>query len=157
MSVLQKILLVFLCGTWLVNRFCFANNYIILIVSNISSNYCKYREMHFLCSGGRHFKLRLGKFGRLKNNLLHTEIDFWRRAPRTSRVLKVRNKIIREKIGVIQTILEIMENSALKWYGHVVCMEDKRWPKQIITLSPRRIQLSWPEVGYGSGEGYEAE
>jgi len=84
----------------------------------------------------------LGKFGRLKNNLLHTEIDFWRRAPRTSRVLKVRNKIIREKIGVIQTILEIMENSALKWYGHVVCMEDKRWPKQIITLSPRRIQLS---------------
>ena len=26
MSVSQKLLFVFLCGTWLVNRFCFANN-----------------------------------------------------------------------------------------------------------------------------------
>lgn len=140
MSILQKILLVFLCGNWLVKRFCFANNYNVLIVSNISSNYCKYREMHILCSGGRHFKLWLGKFEWLKNNLLHTEMDFWRRAPRTSRVLKVRNKIIRGKMGVTQTVLEIMENNALKSYGHVVCMEDKRWPKQIINFSPRRIQ-----------------
>jgi hypothetical protein len=34
---------------------------------------------------------------RLKKNLLSTEMDFWRRAARTSRKLKVRNEVIREK------------------------------------------------------------
>jgi hypothetical protein len=34
---------------------------------------------------------------RLKKKLLSTEIDFWRRAPRTSIILKVRNEVIREK------------------------------------------------------------
>jgi hypothetical protein len=34
---------------------------------------------------------------RLKKNLLSTEMDFWRRAARTSRILKVRNEVIREK------------------------------------------------------------
>ena len=32
-------------------------------------------------------------------------------------------------------ILERMENSMLKWYGHVVHMEDERWPKRIMTWS----------------------
>jgi hypothetical protein len=34
---------------------------------------------------------------RLKKKLLSTEMDFWRRAARTSRILKVRNELIREK------------------------------------------------------------
>lgn len=75
---------------------------------------------------------------KLRNNLLSTEIDFWRRAPRTSRLLKVRNEVIREKMGVTQTVLERMENNALKCYGHVVCMEDKRWPQQIMTFFAKR-------------------
>jgi hypothetical protein len=77
---------------------------------------------------------------KLKNNLLSTEMDFWRSAPGTSRLLKVRNEVIGEKMGVTQTILERMENNVLKWYGHVVGMEDKRWPKQTVTFSPRGIQ-----------------
>ena len=55
-----------------------------------------------------------------------------RRAAKTSRLLKVRNEVIREKMRVTQTILERMENSMLKWYGHLVRMEDKRWPKRIM-------------------------
>jgi len=51
---------------------------------------------------------------KLKNKLLSTEMDFWRRAPRTSRLLNVRNEVLREKMGVTQTILVRMENSALK-------------------------------------------
>jgi hypothetical protein len=74
-------------------------------------------------------------------------MDFWRRAPRTSWLQKVRNEVIGEKMGVTQTILERMENHALKWYGHVVWMEDKRWPKQITTFSPKGIWQPWPEVG----------
>jgi hypothetical protein len=51
---------------------------------------------------------------------------FWRRAAGTSRLLKVRNEATKEKVGV--TIFGEMENSLLKWYGHIVRMEDKRWP-----------------------------
>jgi hypothetical protein len=36
---------------------------------------------------------------------------------------------------VTQTILERMEKNMLKWYGHIVRMEDNRWPKQIMTWS----------------------
>jgi hypothetical protein len=38
-------------------------------------------------------------------------------------------------MGVTQTILERMENNILKWYEHVLCMEDNRWPKRIMTWS----------------------
>jgi len=55
-----------------------------------------------------------------------TEMDFWRRAAGTSRLLKVRNEAIKEKVGV--TIFGEMEHSLLKWYGHIVHMEDKRLP-----------------------------
>jgi hypothetical protein len=34
---------------------------------------------------------------RLKKKLLSTEMDFWRTAARTSKILKVRNEVIREK------------------------------------------------------------
>ena len=36
-------------------------------------------------------------------------------------------------MGVTETILDRMENNMLKWYGHVVRMEDNRWPKRITT------------------------
>jgi hypothetical protein len=32
-------------------------------------------------------------------------------------------------MGVTQIILERMENNVLKWYGYVLRMGDKRWPK----------------------------
>jgi hypothetical protein len=37
----------------------------------------------------------------------------------------------------IETILERMGTNMLKWYGHVVRMEGNRWPKRIISWSPR--------------------
>jgi hypothetical protein len=61
---------------------------------------------------------------RLKNKLLRTQNVFWRRASRISRILKVRNEVIRDGVGVTQTILERMENNVLKLYGHVLRMED---------------------------------
>jgi hypothetical protein len=36
---------------------------------------------------------------KLKKKLLSTEMDFWRRAARTSRILKVRNELIKGKNG----------------------------------------------------------
>jgi hypothetical protein len=52
-------------------------------------------------------------------------------------------------MGVTQTILERMENNMLKWYGHVLRMEDNRWPKRIMTWSPegrRRPEMKWERV-----------
>lgn len=49
-------------------------------------------------------------------------------------------------MGVTQTILKRMENSMLKWYRHVACMEDHRWPKDIMTRSSeerRRPEAKW--------------
>jgi hypothetical protein len=65
----------------------------------------------------------------LQKKLLGTEMDVWRRAARTTRLLKVRREAIREKMQVTQRILERLENKMLKWYGHV-CMEDDRWHNQ---------------------------
>jgi hypothetical protein len=72
---------------------------------------------------------------RLKKILLSTEMDFWRRAARTSKILKVRNDVITDNMGVTQTILEKMENNILKWYGHILRMGVNKWPKQILTWS----------------------
>jgi len=61
-------------------------------------------------------------------------MDVWRRAARTTILLKVRNEAIREKMQVTQRILEGLEKNMLKWCGHI-CMEDNRWHNQITTWS----------------------
>jgi len=49
----------------------------------------------------------------------------------------------------METILERMGTNMLKWYGHVVRMEGNRWPKRVITWSPRgrrrrvRTEAKW--------------
>jgi len=63
---------------------------------------------------------------KLKRALLSTEIDFWRRAATTYRLLKVRNEVIGERMRVTQTILE-RPDIILKHYRQAVGMEDKRW------------------------------
>jgi hypothetical protein len=40
----------------------------------------------------------------------------------------------------METNLRRMGTDMLKWYGHVVRMEGNRWPKRIITWSPRGRQ-----------------
>jgi hypothetical protein len=40
--------------------------------------------------------LKFGQWITDLKNLLSTEMDFWRRAARTSRILKVRNEVITE-------------------------------------------------------------
>jgi hypothetical protein len=57
---------------------------------------------------------------RSKKKLSSTETNFWRRSARTSRILKIRIEVIREKMGVTPTILERTENNTLRWHGHVL-------------------------------------
>jgi hypothetical protein len=55
---------------------------------------------------------------------------------------------------VTQTILERLENM-LKWYGHVVCMEDNSWEKNDLVIGTKTTSRS--KVGKVSWEIYEAE
>jgi hypothetical protein len=61
---------------------------------------------------------------------LSREMDFYRRAERTSRLLELRNEVIGEKNGS-KRVSERKESNVFKWYAHVVRMEDKPWPKPI--------------------------
>jgi hypothetical protein len=61
---------------------------------------------------------------------LSTEIDFWRRVARISRLLKVGNEVIRERMRVTQTILERMDNIILKYYGKWYARRIKDGPSE---------------------------
>jgi hypothetical protein len=53
------------------------------------------------------------------NELLATEMNFWRRCARKSRKEKVRNVAIREVMEVGKNILELIEEKRLQWFRHV--------------------------------------
>lgn len=84
-----------------------------------------------------------------KQMLLSTEMDFWRRSSRTSRIQRVRNEEIRNTVGVQQTVVERVENKILKWYGHVLRMTEEQWPRSVMNWSPAgrrrrgRPELKW--------------
>jgi hypothetical protein len=75
-------------------------------------------------------------------------MDYWRRAARTSRLLQGRNTFIREK-NVGETNNYGKNGKHVDKYGRVVCMEDNRRPKRIMTWSPggrrrcRRLEVKW--------------
>jgi len=83
-----------------------------------------------------------------ETELLSTEIDFWRRAARIYRLLKVRHEVIRKKNGGHKAFWEDYEN-VFTGYGHVLLMEDNRWSKRRMTWSPegrrwrRRPEVEW--------------
>lgn len=56
---------------------------------------------------------------RLKNMPLSTEMDVWRRATMISKILEVRNEVIRDKMGVTQTMLGPMKKGMLKWWEYI--------------------------------------
>jgi len=55
-------------------------------------------------------------------------------------------------MGVTQTILERMESEMLKWYRHVVRMEDSRWPKIIMYWSGRKTRTRKTRSKVGKGK-----
>ena len=66
-------------------------------------------------------------------------MQFLRKIEGKARRDGIRNKIIRETVGV-QPIQEFVERSQLRWYGHVSRMEDKRIVKKSVR-SKRNIKV----------------
>ena len=80
-----------------------------------------------------------------------TEMDFWRRSARISRMDKIRSTIIKRKINVTRSILDDIETKQLQWYGHVQRVEEGRLPKEVMKWRPPgrrkrgRPKLTWAE------------
>ena len=54
-----------------------------------------------------------------KRRVEATEMDVLRRSSRISRKERIRNVIIRQQIGLEETIIKEIEQNQLTWYGHI--------------------------------------
>jgi hypothetical protein len=70
------------------------------------------------------------------NELLATEMDFWRRSARKSRKEKVRNGTIRAIMKMGKNILEVIEGKRLRWFGHIKRMPGNRLPLKTLEWEP---------------------
>ena len=86
-----------------------------------------------------------------KKKVEATEMDAIRRSLRVSRLDRVRNEDLRERMGMKGTVVDDIEKRQLTWYGHVRRMPDERLPKQVWDWVPKerrkkgRPRKSWME------------
>jgi hypothetical protein len=76
------------------------------------------------------------------------EMDFLRRSSRISRMDRVRNLEIRERVGKHYTTVDEIKKRRLVWMGHAQRMNDERWPKKVLNWNPpgRRKRGRPPET-----------
>ena len=63
-----------------------------------------------------------------ENRLLVAEMSCLRQILGVSRLQKLRNKSIREKVGLQINIIERIREKRLAWFGHVCRMKSNKWP-----------------------------
>jgi hypothetical protein len=78
------------------------------------------------------------------------EMDYLRRSVRVSRLEHISNQEIRTRMNAEESIIYRIKNKGLNWFGHVLRMEEERWPKQLNLWKPpgkrkRRPNKSWRE------------
>ena len=70
-------------------------------------------------------------------------MDFWRRSARISRKDKIRNNIIKQKMGIrektgAENIVNEIKQYQEKWLQHIQKMDTNRIPKQALQYKPKR-------------------
>jgi hypothetical protein len=72
------------------------------------------------------------------NKILSTEMNVLRRSARKSRTEEIKNKHIKDIMGVKgkPSIIDIIQKKRLQWYGHVKRMPEERIPKLIMEWIP---------------------
>lgn len=87
----------------------------------------------------------------LERRLKATEMDYLRRSARVSRLQRITNEEIRQKMHAQDTIIDRIERNGLVWFGHLMRMDDNRWPKKLFRWVPPgkkkrgRPRRSWNE------------
>ena len=71
-----------------------------------------------------------------EKKLLSTEMDFWRRSARTSRIERKTNIEIRTRMGVKTNIIKKIDGKRLQWYGHVQRMDADEIPQIAMNWKP---------------------
>ena len=61
-----------------------------------------------------------------------------RRSSRISRKERISNVTIRQQIGLQETIIKVIEQNQLTWYGHVQRMAEGRLPKIALKWMPKQ-------------------
>lgn len=64
------------------------------------------------------------------------EMDFWRRCLKVTRLDKIRNEVVRQRMDVGTSVNERIGARRLRWYGHVRRMSDESWPNRILDWVP---------------------
>ena len=84
-----------------------------------------------------------------KKKLRAVEMEYWRRCCALTKLDKIRNEEIRNRVGVSIDIIDTIESKRLSWYGHMRRMKNDRWPMKIWAWQPQqrrkrgRPRLSW--------------
>jgi hypothetical protein len=63
-------------------------------------------------------------------------MDYLRRSARVSRLEHISNQEIRTRMNAEESIIYRIKNKGLSWFGHVLRMEEERWPKQLYQWKP---------------------
>ncbi|CAG9828171.1 unnamed protein product, partial [Diabrotica balteata] len=71
-----------------------------------------------------------------RNKINTTEMDYWRRSCRVSRMEKITNDEIKRRIEIKKDTLNYIEEKRLTWYGHVRRTDPNRWIAKITEWSP---------------------
>jgi hypothetical protein len=87
------------------------------------------------------------------NKILSTDMDVLRRSARKSKIERIKNEHIKEKMGVKgkPDIIDIIQKKRLQWYGHVKRIPEERIPKLIMQWIPEgrrkrgRPRKTWME------------
>lgn len=80
------------------------------------------------------------------------EMDYIRRSAGISRLDRIRNEEIRRRMQAHDTAVDRLERRSLKWFGHLLRMDDQRWPKKLLKWKPPgrkkrgRPRLSWNDT-----------
>ncbi|XP_071644241.1 uncharacterized protein [Temnothorax longispinosus] len=87
------------------------------------------------------------------------EMDYLRRGAGVSRLSRVKNEEVRNRMEAEKTIIERIEKRQLCWFGHLMRMSEDRWPQRLYKWTPpgtrkrERPRRSWNE---GMGDAMRA-
>ena len=68
--------------------------------------------------------------------LLSAEMMYWRRSLGLTLLDRIRNEYIRERMSAENTIMDVIGEKQLKWYGHLRRMNEERMPLKVWNWIP---------------------
>ena len=71
-----------------------------------------------------------------EKKMLSTEMDFWRRSARTSRMGKKTSIEIRARMGIKTSITTKIVKKGMQWCGHVQRMDVSKIPRLVLNWKP---------------------